>query len=235
MFINIEGIDGAGKSTFARLLCEFFQHHAIAINHTFEPGGGTKICESIREQFLHGEVNYSDDERLILLFADRLSHVTENVLPSLEAGYVVINERFTPSTWVYQVLSGEGEKRLYDSLDKVIARRVKPDVTFILDVDHRVALERLKSTGKMDRFEREKEGEMAQMRQYYLDYAAQDPAASVVDVNKDIDALKEEVELLGASLVERIERLRGGEQTLLESIFKSPMNAYLSFMERLGR
>ncbi len=139
MFIVIEGCDGSGKSTQAKLLGKFLKEHGKKVLLTAEPTDG-KIGRFIRE-ILSGKRSV-DPKTLALLFtADRYEHLKSEIEPALKQGIVVISERYYHSTITYQTAQGVDGQWLSD-LNR-FAR--KPDLTIFLDIKPWVAVKRTKT------------------------------------------------------------------------------------------
>ncbi|MBF9053399.1 dTMP kinase [Rhodobacterales bacterium LSUCC1028] len=153
LFISLEGIDGAGKSTQSRLLAEHLRGLGRDVIETREPGGAAG-AEDIRKLLVEGDPDRWSPETEILLFsAARRDHLERTIAPALARGAVVICDRFADSTRVYQ---GAARGDLRDLVDDIHARviGVEPDLTLILDMDPAVALARgLARQSGEDRFE----------------------------------------------------------------------------------
>ena len=151
LFITLEGIDGAGKSTQARLLNERLQGDGFKTVLTREPGGAPG-AEEIRDLLVNGEPGRWSSESEVLLFtAARRNHIERTVLPALEAGKIVVCDRYVDSTRAYQ--GSTGLRRIVDILhDQLIG--VDPDLTLIFDLDPTAGLGRAgnRASGE-DRFE----------------------------------------------------------------------------------
>jgi len=143
-FITLEGIDGCGKSTQARLLSEFLLGRGINTELTREPGG-TRIGKAIRQVLQNPENQEMIPETELLLYlADRLQHLQEKVVPALAEGTWVISDRFHDSTVAYQ---GGGRKLDLAFLDSIVREKIQPfqpDKTFVLLLSPEIALERLR-------------------------------------------------------------------------------------------
>ena len=153
LFITFEGIDGSGKSTQARLLTTLMRDYGNEVIHTREPGGSTG-AEDIRQLLVEGDPGRWSPETEILLFtAARRDHLECTIQPALNAGKVVISDRFADSTRVYQGVARAELRGTVDALhDQMISK--DPDLTFIIDMDPEAALKRgLARNSGEDRFE----------------------------------------------------------------------------------
>ena len=152
-FITLEGTDGSGKSTAAKILVDQLVELGLDVVWTREPGG-SQFGETLRELLLeerpkplHQEVD------TLLLFAARIDHLETLIKPNLWAGHVVVCERFTDSTYAYQVSGGNLNPWLFQTLEDNLTSLIEPDLTLWLDVSQKVAFKRLKGREKGDKFE----------------------------------------------------------------------------------
>lgn len=153
LFITFEGIDGSGKSTQAKLLGEALvaQGHEVVL--TREPGGSPG-AEEIRALVLQGDPDRWSAETEILLFtAARRDHLERTIRPALEAGKIVICDRFADSTRMYQGLSRGDLRQTVDALHNLMIG-IEPDLTILIDMDPAGGLSRaLSRQGAEERFE----------------------------------------------------------------------------------
>jgi len=180
MFITFEGIDGSGKSTQARLLAEALRSGGHDVVLTREPGGSPG-AEEIRALVLQGDPERWSAETEILLFtAARRDHLERTITPALEAGKIVICDRFADSTRMYQGLSRGDLRGLVDKLHTLMIGR-EPDLTFLIDIDPAVGLGRAKGRqGVEERFEDMGLGMQEKMRAGFLSLAQEFAARFVV-------------------------------------------------------
>ena len=150
LFIVIEGVDGSGKSTQARLLARWMRSKGIDVVLTKEPGG-TRSGRTLRRMLLQG-ASLDPMTELLLYAADRREHVRQVIEPALRAGRAVISERFTASTVAYQGYGRGLDLKLIEMLNKAAAGRVRPDLTVILDIQPEKARARM-SEKRFDRLE----------------------------------------------------------------------------------
>lgn len=153
LFISFEGIDGSGKSTQARLLADALRDQGRAVVHTREPGGSPG-AEEIRALVLQGDPDrWSAETELLLFTAARRDHLERTIRPALEAGQVVICDRFADSTRMYQGLSRGDLRAMVDQLHDLMIG-TEPDMTILIDMDPAVGLSRaLSRQGTEERFE----------------------------------------------------------------------------------
>lgn len=170
LFITFEGIEGSGKSSHIKLLCEFLSGMAYDVVVTFEPGASS-LGSLIRPLLLEGEVLDPWIEALLFLM-DRRQHVKEVLLPSLRSGKLVICDRFTDSTIAYQGYGRGLPIPLLREMNSKIAEGLHPDLTILLDCDPKEGLKRKKST---DRFQMEPLEFHHRVREGYLQLAKEEP------------------------------------------------------------
>jgi dTMP kinase len=152
-FISFEGIDGSGKSTQIQKLARFLETLGFDVIITREPGGSVG-GEEIRNLLLQGNVDRWSPETEILLFtAARRDHLERIILPAMEDDKIVICDRFTDSTRMYQGMRGPNLRNLVDMLNEKIID-CDPDLTIVIDIDPQISLKRAKSRETVEeRFE----------------------------------------------------------------------------------
>ena len=142
LFLTFEGMDGSGKSTQMRLLAERLRALGRDVLETAEPGG-TRIGIEIRRILLDSaNQELQPTAEMLLYFACRAQNVDEWILPALAAGKIVLSDRFTDSTLVYQ---GSGRGLGADTvvtLDRIACRGLVPDLTILIDIDAETSLQR---------------------------------------------------------------------------------------------
>ncbi|CAN5131927.1 hypothetical protein BH18CHL2_BH18CHL2_11220 [soil metagenome] len=182
LFLSLEGGEGSGKTVQAALLAAALRASGHEVVLTREPGG-TALGERLRDVVLHArEVPLGARAQVLVFSAARAQHVDEVIRPALEAGKVVIADRFLDSTAVYQ---GVGQGLAPEALEAVTAFAVdgiRPRRTFVLDVPVDVAgRRRLAERGRAwDRLEAEARNSHERLREGYLRLAAADPGRVVV-------------------------------------------------------
>lgn len=199
MFISFEGIDGSGKSTQARLLAEHLRGQGREVVLTREPGGSPG-AEEIRALVLQGDPDRWSAETEILLFtAARRDHLERTILPALEAGKVVICDRFADSTRMYQGLSRGDLRGIVDQLHALMIGR-EPDLTILIDMDPALGLARAKGRGGVEeRFEDFGAGLQEQMRAGFLALAKEYSARfRVIDGGRAVEEVARDVADLAA-------------------------------------
>ena len=193
-FITFEGIDGSGKSTQIQKLAEFLEARDFDIVITREPGG-SKGGEEIRNLLLQGNVNRWSAETEILLFtAARRDHLERIILPALKEGKIVICDRFTDSTRMYQGMRGANLRNLVDTLNEKVIK-FDPDLTIVIDINPEISLKRAKSRKTVEeRFEDFGADLQMKMRKGFLELAKEfSNRIEVVNGQQSIDNLAKDI------------------------------------------
>lgn len=190
MFITFEGGDGAGKSTVIARVKESLEKSGKEVVLTREPGG-VPLGEEIRALLLESKTSVSIMAELLLFLASRAQHVTEKIKPALEAGKVVLCDRFTDSTLAYQGYArGLGIETLLP-LCKLATGGLDPHLTLYLDLDPSIGLARAKS---FDRMEAEAREFHEKVRQGFLKLAEMYPLRiHKIDASKTQDDVFKQV------------------------------------------
>jgi dTMP kinase len=182
-FITFEGGEGTGKSTQAATLGQRLQSMGIGVVLTREPGGSPG-AEIIRHVILSGAAKpFGPDAEAILFAAARDDHVSTTIEPALARGRWVISDRFADSTKVYQGALGRVDPLLLGGLHRITVGKLRPDLTFILDLPAEVGLERARARRgeqNADRFEAESVEFHEKLREAYLHLAASEPNRCVL-------------------------------------------------------
>lgn len=194
LFITFEGIDGCGKSTQLRLLKEFFDANNIEYIEVREPGG-TKIGEKIRSVLLDKKNDSMVPMAELLLFEAARAQIVEEVIkPSLAAGKCVICDRFFDSTSAYQGYANGMGYDLTSSMNNIATGGLKPDVTFLLDIDPKTAYERRNGRGEEeDRIELMGLGYQDKVRAGYLEIESSEDRVVKVDATNTPEVIFERI------------------------------------------
>ncbi len=185
-FITLEGIEGAGKSTQAKLLTEALKQKGFNTTLTREPGG-IETSEAIRAILLHKDIEPVSE--LLLYEAARAEHFCKVIKPALDSGKVVICDRFADASIAYQGYGRGLDIKMVEELNRIATFGKIPDLTFIVDIPAQLAFERLKQRGNApDRFERLDIKFFERVRKGYLDLNVKYPKrVIVVDGTKSIE------------------------------------------------
>ncbi len=178
-FITVEGCEGSGKTTQAKLLKEYLQEKGIEVILTREPGGSV-VAEQIRNILLNPEYKVSSVCELMLYEAARAQHLEEIIKPNLKKDVTVICDRFTDSTLAYQGYGRGLDKKMIEYLNAAACGKITPDLTLYLDVNPKDGLKRAASVDKGsltggDRIEKESINFHNKVRQGFLELAQKYP------------------------------------------------------------
>lgn len=181
-FITLEGGEGAGKSTQARLLADALVERGLPVLRTREPGGAPG-AEQLRDLLLSGAIDWSPPAEVLLHFAARAEHVEKTIRPALAAGMWVVCDRFVDSTMAYQGYGLGADRDMIAALTALLP--IMPDVTLVLDVSEPVSVARqMKRGADADRYERLDALFHARVNQGFRDIARTAPDRCVlIDAN----------------------------------------------------
>jgi dTMP kinase len=192
LFVTIEGTEGVGKSTAIRFLQAYLAEQGVDVVVTREPGG-TEIAEAIRQLILaHHNEEMTEDAELLMMFASRAQHIASIIKPALDAGKLVLCDRFTDASFAYQG-AGRGISEDYiGALEKWVQKGLKPALTILLDAPASVGVARAKHRSPADRIEREKVQFFSRVRGCYLARAALDPERfRTIDASQSLSYVRE--------------------------------------------
>ncbi|GLI54256.1 dTMP kinase [Thermodesulfovibrio yellowstonii] len=193
IFITFEGIEGSGKTTQGKLLAEKLKKEGLKVLYTYEPGD-TEAGKHIRKILLNSEIKINPLCELLLYFADRVQHIEEKIKPSIESGFIVICDRFTDSTLVYQGYARGISIDLIKQLNKIVLDEFMPDLTVLLDCPANIGLKRNQKINKKDRFEMENLAFHEKVRQGYLKLVeSYKKRFFVLDATESIDKIAEDI------------------------------------------
>ncbi|BCS87041.1 dTMP kinase [Pseudodesulfovibrio sediminis] len=179
MFITFEGIEGTGKSTQIKLLTEYLESRGKEVFLTLEPGG-SRVGKELRKMLLHVDnKDITPITELFLYLADRAQHIAQVIRPELEAGRIVLCDRFADSTIVYQGYGRGLDTQVLKELNEVAVDGLWPDLTIVLDINPEIGLKRATLRNIQDgkakeegRFEAEHLTFHDRIREGYLTWAA---------------------------------------------------------------
>lgn len=195
LFITLEGVEGAGKSTSIPFLQNLIQQSGREVVVTREPGG-TRLGESIRNLLLDSdrELEIHPDSELLLMFAARAQHLHQVILPALREGKTVLCDRFTDASFAYQGAGRGIPIGKIAQLQTWVQGEMRPNLTLIFDIDVDTGLARAAGRGQPDRFEREKKDFFNRIRNCYLERARTRNRYRVIDGSGDIASVEKQIE-----------------------------------------
>ncbi len=198
LFITLEGMDGAGKSTHIPTMIAMLAANGQEVVSTREPGG-TPVGEQLRSILLH-ETMHVDTETL-LMFAARAEHLHQVIRPALARGAHVVSDRFTDASYAYQCGARGLAIAKMQSLEQWVQADLQPDLTLLFDVPVAVSLARLASARTPDKFEAEGAAFFEKLRAQYLARATQYPERfRIIDANRPVNEVKKSVEEIISTL-----------------------------------
>ena len=185
LFLTFEGIDGCGKTTQAMMVYQYLKSHGYKVKLLREPGS-TTTAEKIREILLDKEALVAPVTELFLYEAARAELCYSEIRPLMASGYTVLCDRFYDSTTAYQGFGRKLDIRMVRSLNRVAVGDLKPDLTFLLDLDLRTAQSR--QTGQPDRLESQSKAFFTRVRAGFLELARKErQRIKVIDATLSVD------------------------------------------------
>ena len=201
LFLTLEGIDGAGKSSHLDALEALFRAQGRAVVRTREPGG-TPLAETLRGLILEQPMDPLTES--LLVFAARRDHVVQVIEPALLRGDVVLCDRFTDATFAYQGAGRGFDERVLSTLEQWVqagragqpaAALLQPHITLWFDLAPQIAAQRLAGARVPDKFEAQPVEFFSRVAQGYADRAAADSQRFVrIDASQARDQVWQQVE-----------------------------------------
>ena len=213
LFITIEGVDGCGKTTQLERLAARLRERGYDVVTTVEPGG-TRIGEQIRRILLDaGNQEIVPVTELLLYFASRAQNVAEKIRPALDAGKIVVSDRYTDSTLVYQgIARGLGEE-VVRRLHRIACGGLDPDLTLYLDIDPEAGLARARSRNRdakgvaagQTRMDEQSAEFYRRVREGYRELARREPRrVRLIDASRSIEEVEREVWAVVSAFLEKL-------------------------------
>lgn len=186
--IALEGIDGCGKSTQAKLLAEWLRSDGYEVKVTDEPTNGP--LGKILKRAVRDEISLNTEAEALLFAGDRSIHVAEEIEPAMEAGKIVITERYIHSSLAYQTARGVSA----EWIKAINEPAIEPDLAVLIDVPAEIGMERMSSSRQLDSFERDLELQK-RVREEYRKLAKAEEM-ELVDGTREIDQTQDEIRKL---------------------------------------
>ena len=209
LFITFEGGEGSGKSTQIRLLADALAKTGKTVVTTREPGGSPG-GEEIRKLLVSGNADWDDTTETLLFFAARRDHLNHKILPAIQAGHIVLCDRFADSTMAYQGYgygNNPTQQQLIKNLYQQVVGDFKPNLTILLDIPVEIGLKRSRRAENTElRFENKELSFHERLRQAYLNMAKDEPERFII-----IDATQQ-ISIIHTQILKTIE-----ERHLLEN------------------
>lgn len=189
--IVLDGPDGAGKTTQAKMLAERFRQGGFNTEHLRDPGG-TDLSEQIRVLLLDPLNEMSNRTETLLFLAARAQLVHEKIRPALNEGKIIVCERFSSSTIAYQGSAGGLGVEAVETICQFATGGISPDMTILLDIDPEISLKRIQTA--KDRLEMRGHEYHERVRIGFMQYALSHPGrVVVVDAGRDPEEVHERI------------------------------------------
>jgi len=194
-FITFEGVEGAGKTTNIEYIAEKIKASGQELILTREPGG-TTLSEAIRELLISKDLpEMHHDTELLLMFAARAEHLQKVILPALNEGKWVLCDRFTDASYAYQGAGRGIDAKKIQLLEVMVQGSLRPDATFLFDLDANIGLSRAQSRGESDRFEQQHIDFFNRVRSQYLNMAESDPSRYyIIHAQHELNIVKKQID-----------------------------------------
>ncbi len=193
-FITFEGVEGGGKSTNIAFVAEKIREAGHQILLTREPGG-TTTGEAIRNILISKELpEMNDMTELLLMFAARSEHIHRKILPALEQGTWVLCDRFTDASYAYQGAGRGIDTDQIKLLENMVQGSLRPDFTFLFDLNANLGLARAQSRGETDRFEQQHIDFFNRVRTRYLEMLEAEPQRfRLIEAQHDLKHVQQQI------------------------------------------
>ena len=202
LFLTFEGQDGCGKTTQINLLVDYLKNKGYEVVITREPGC-KGLGEKIRNLLLDYDGEVSDVCESFLFLADRAQNVDIIVRKNIEAGRIVISDRHTDSSLAYQGYGRGLDVDRIDMLNNIATRGLKPDLTYVFDVDVDTSMSRVGD--KKDRIESAGKDFFNRVRNGYLEISKKEPnRVKVINSVDSIENIHKQVVELFVELEEKL-------------------------------
>ncbi len=200
VFIVLEGPDRSGKSTQAGLLKSWLEkERRRKVLLTREPGG-TYLSEQIRKILLDPKSHIEPMTELFLYETARIKHTLEKIIPALKAGKVIVSDRYTLSSTVYQGYGRGLDLKTVETLNRIATLDLKPDLTIVFDIPDRTFAQREKTRPGRDRIERASDAFRRRVNRAYK-LLAKKPGVTRVDAGRSIEEIQADIRAHVAGLL----------------------------------
>lgn len=194
-FISIEGPDGSGKTSVLKALAQLLRQDGIDLITTREPGG-SPIAEQIRDVILHVDNTAMDYRTEALLYAaQRRQHLVETIIPNMDAGKMVITDRFVDSSIAYQGVARDLPVEEVWKVNQFAIQDYMPQLTLLIDVPAEVGIQRIhaaRGQRQFDRLDRESIDFHNRVRQAFLDLHQRYDRIHLIDGNQSIQEVAQD-------------------------------------------
>jgi len=192
LFISVEGIDGAGKSTHVPFIADYLRKQGLDVVTTREPGG-TESGEQIREVLLRSKELHQISE-LLLMFASRQELIHQLIIPNLTQGTCVVSDRFIDASFAYQAVGRDLGIDKVQQLASLLVPQITTNLTLLFDVPIEVAMNRLNRSRDKDRIEQETQVFFTRVKQAYQNISQREPQrVKLISTDRDIELTRKEI------------------------------------------
>ena len=192
-FIVIEGLEGAGKSTAVKTVSEYLISQGIQKIHQTREPGGTPLAEELRHLLKKEQDEIiSPETECLMMYAARVQLIKQVIQPKLDEGVWVIGDRHDLSSRAYQG-GGRNLSDFVDQISEITLRGFQPDLTLYLDIAPEVGLERAKSRGELDRFEKQHIDFFIRTREKYLKMVQTSPDIEMIDAGQALEQVQSDI------------------------------------------
>jgi dTMP kinase len=193
MFITFEGADGSGKSTAITFAKDYLMSLGYKVHATRNPGG-TELGIRLREILLNYDGEVEPLAEMLMFLADRAQHVSKEIKPLLEQGYIVLCDRYIDSTVAYQGYGRDLSIQQIETMNSIATQNLKPDLTLLFNISTEIAMQRIDSTRTKDRLESEMSEFHHKVALGYLEIARKEPERfTIIDANKALEKVQIQV------------------------------------------
>lgn len=195
-FITFEGGEGVGKTTQIKLLADFLKNKNHDVATTREPGG-TPAAEEIRSLLSHAEYggNWTPEAELLMMFVARAQHIRDVIKPAVDAGKIVLCDRYVDSTRVYQGYLQQIPMDFIHDLENKIVGPYMPDLTLLLDLNENVAMERVQERGEGDHYDQGDIHFYKELRNAFVDLASKDSErVKTINAEQNIESIASDIQ-----------------------------------------
>ncbi len=201
-FITLEGTEGVGKTTNLEFIQNWLKEAGVKLTVSREPGG-TPLAEELREMLLQKRDEPVDaTAELMMIFAARAQHLNQVIRPALARGEWVLCDRFTDATYAYQGAGRGLPTDIIESLESLVQKELRPDLTVVLDIDVETGLKRAGQRAELDRFESEAIEFFHRVRAGYQQRVADAPERyRVINAGQTLPEVQCDIELVLSELM----------------------------------
>jgi dTMP kinase len=188
-FITFEGGEGTGKSTQAKLLFNSISMITKKVVLTREPGG-TKQSEFLRDLLVKKKIKWEPLTEILLINAARNEHIQKFITPKLSQKNIVICDRYIDSTYAYQIKAQKLDKKIFEILNKIVVKKVTPQITFLIDLKPKIGIKRSLSRSNLEiKYENYELDFHKKIRKAFLEISKYNKRVILINGNQEIEII----------------------------------------------